>query len=1039
MNTEDKLKQLKPEKNPAGMKHLCTLGGHSGLIYAIAFSPDGKKIASCSADQTIKIWETDSGNELFTLKGGKETTFNISFSPVSNIFASGSHDNTVRIWNADSGKEINTLEGHEDAVVSVSLSPDGNKLASGAASGDRTIKIWDIDSGKNLRTLEGHENAVWSVAFSSDGKIIASGSHDSAVIVWDTDSGKNLVTLEGHENAVRSVVFNPDGKTIASGSDDKTIRIWNVQTRKLLHILEGHTARVVSCVFTPDSQLLVSKASDNTIRLWRTDTWQTVAIVYEPSANEWPPQLSFHPSKHILAAHGENDMVIKLWELDYKILLGKDFISDSVPYTTAKIALLGDSGVGKTGLGGRIAHGSFKEHSSTHGQQFWVIHELGEKREDGAECEAVLWDMAGQQDYRLVHALFLKDVDLALVLFDPGNREKPLSGVEYWLKQLSREQKKHLQTMLIAARIDRGKPTMTQDELDEFCDYHKISAGYHATSAKDADGINTLMEKLKAMIPWEDMPATITTRTFKRVKEFVLNLKEKTSRESVLMSPQELRRQLGKKDKDWEFTDDEMMTAVKHLENHGYVTICTDSNGKQFILLFPDILVNLASSYVLEARGNPQGLGVLEEKKLLAGDYKFPDLQKIKNTEEQEILLDSATALFIKQNICFRETLDGAYKHSLLVFPSLINEKRPKTSETATEDDISYLITGSVENVYASIVVLLGYTDHFTRKHHWQNQAQYELKKNEICGFRQISEHEGEIELTLYYNETTPQNGRMLFQGLFETFLQHREVKITRFEVVICPDCSEQQERTSVMKRIARGRQDIFCSNCGSEIKIPGTTELTSVPSEDRETLSREESIVSRRTQFGAALVRVKAILREREEVSEPSCFISYAWGVPAHEKWVLQLAKDLRSADIDVLLDRWHNVPGSSISKFISKIGVVDFILAVGTEKYREKYETEEADPVVDMEIRMFETRLRKRTKIRETVIPLLLEGTQTSSFPPLFEDSVYINFTDENKYFVELFILILRLYNIPFDYPGLDELIDSMKPEVVSLNIRD
>ena len=475
------------------------------------------------------------------------------------------------------------------------------------------------------------------------------------------------------------------------------------------------------------------------------------------------------------------------------------------------------------------------------------------------------------------------------------------------------------------------------------------------------------------------------------------------------------------------------MTPVKHLENYCYVTIITTSTEEQPILLFPDILVNLASSFVLEARGNPQGLGVLEEKRLLAGEYNFPDLKAIEGEEEREVLLDSATVLFLEKNLCFRESLGGAQQRSLLVFPSLINEKRPKTSGIITEDDVSYLVSGSVENVYASLVVLLGYTDHFTRKNQWQNQAQYELKADQICGFRQLSEHEGEIELTLYYNQNTPQPGRMLFQGLFETFLLHRDVEVTRYEVVLCPnpECQEQQERAAVMKRIEKGKSEIFCSNCGMKIPIPETKALNPAAHLDRDTLAREEASVARRTQFEAALVRIKAILREmREEAPEPICFISYAWGVPEHEKWVLQLAKDLRNAEIKVLLDRWHNEPGDSITRFISNIAVVDFALAVGTKKYREKFEIETADPVVDMEIRLIETRLRKRSAIRKTVIPLLLEGAQGEAFPPLFEDSVYINFKDEKRYFVELFRLILRLYGIPFDHPGLDELIASMEP---------
>ena len=109
---------------------------------------------------------------------------------------------------------------------------------------------------------------------------------------------------------------------------------------------------------------------------------------------------------------------------------------ESVNYTTAKLVLVGDSGVGKTGLGWRLAHGEFKEHASTHGQQFWAIPQLGLKRKDGTDCEAVLWDLAGQHVYRHIHSIFLENVSAALVLFDPSNRQDPLKGVQFWLEQL---------------------------------------------------------------------------------------------------------------------------------------------------------------------------------------------------------------------------------------------------------------------------------------------------------------------------------------------------------------------------------------------------------------------------------------------------------------------------------------------------------------------------------------------------------------------------------------------------------------------------
>jgi len=143
------------------------------------------------------------------------------------------------------------------------------------------------------------------------------------------------------------------------------------------------------------------------------------------------------------------------------------------------------------------------------------------------------------------------------------------------------------------------------------------------------------------------------------------------------------------------------------------------------------------------------------------------------------------------------------------------------------------------------------------------------LRKNEICGFRQVSEHKDEIELTLYYNEAIPKTGRMLFQALFERFLEHWDAKIICYEVVICsnPDCKERQEHSSVKKRMERQRHEIFCSNCGAEIKIPETTELTpdTITTELTEVTSmnveNEKKVVLRRNQFETGLFRVKAIL----------------------------------------------------------------------------------------------------------------------------------------------------------------------------------
>jgi small GTP-binding protein len=213
--------------------------------------------------------------------------------------------------------------------------------------------------------------------------------------------------------------------------------------------------------------------------------------------------------------------------LDCDLLLGKGTeaptMGRAIHHTTGKIVLVGDHSVGKSALGHRLIYGAFKEQASTHGQQFWVFPELGRQRADGTQCEAILWDFAGQPDYRLVHALFVDDADLALVLFDASDLRDPLRGVGFWLKQLQTGPSP-CPIVLVAAQSDRGSCSLTAEELRAFCQSHGI-LGPIDTSAFTGEGVAELVERLKSLIPWDAKPATVTTATFKRIKDYVLGLK----------------------------------------------------------------------------------------------------------------------------------------------------------------------------------------------------------------------------------------------------------------------------------------------------------------------------------------------------------------------------------------------------------------------------------------------------------------------------------------------------------------------------------
>lgn len=239
--------------------------GHDGLVLSAVFSPNGQRILSCGADKTIRLWNARTGVEIRRFEGHTDWVWRAVFSSDGRRIVSGSYDFTARLWDADSGQQLRVFAGHTLKVRAVALSRDGTHVITG--SDDQSIRLWRSESGQLIRSFDQRPGWTWSADFSPDGHH-ALTDHGTIVSLWDVDTGHEIRQMLGHTGWIRVVALSRDGKRALSGSTDKTVRLWDTQTGRQIACLEGHQHEVRGVAFSPDGRLALSCGEDGTVRLW---------------------------------------------------------------------------------------------------------------------------------------------------------------------------------------------------------------------------------------------------------------------------------------------------------------------------------------------------------------------------------------------------------------------------------------------------------------------------------------------------------------------------------------------------------------------------------------------------------------------------------------------------------------------------------------------------------------------------------------------------------------------------------------------------
>jgi small GTP-binding protein len=753
--------------------YLRVLEGHTASIWSVALSGDGRRALSGSADDTVRLWDLESGACLRVLTGHTSRVLSVALSDDGNRALSGSDDHTVRLWDLESGGCLCVLKGHISSVVSVALSGDGRRALSGSA--DHTMRLWDLESGGCLRVLEGHTDSVVSVALSGDGRRALSGSADHTMRLWDVESGGCLRVLEGHTDSVWSVALSGDGRRALSGSADKTVRLWDVESGGCLRVLEGHTDSVWSVALSGDGRRLFSSALNGVLRLWTVDTTTPAS----------------HPSP----------------------------ADEQLQYTNAKVMLVGEGGAGKTGLAMRLARKTWAPTASTVGA--WATQwELPVESTAGLRREIWLWDFGGQADQRLIHQLYMEETAVAVLVFDP-QKDDLFEKLADWDRDLTRAARRPFAKLLAAGRVDLGRLRVSRDELRGFAEKRSFGGDLIETSAATGEGCDQLEKAILGAIRWDELPWRSSPRLFMRLKEEIIRLKDAGK---ALIQFSELRTtlELSLASEGIRFSDEQLKAVIRLLSGPGVVW---ELEFGSWVLLKPEILNAYAQVVIQTLRDDPDERGCIVESRVLLGDLRFPPTMDRLESGEERIALLAMHQILVERGLCLRDHDEAQKRPTILTFPSYFRRERPELPTDHPGVLVSYRFKGFLDDIYASLVVRLHHSEPFRQKQLWRYAADFTTATGKRLGLKLTPRADGVGELELYFERGIGDDETVVFATYVHDHLRTKAGEIVRLRHYVCPHCGEAAGNPDLaMKKLAAGKPDMVCVSC--ENRIPLMDEL---------------------------------------------------------------------------------------------------------------------------------------------------------------------------------------------------------------------